>query len=101
MARLLVLVVLALLAYRMFIGRWPWEQRLSTKQRALVSARRLLGIGPEAGRTEILAAHRRKMASVHPDRGGSGPGVVEANEARDLLLAELPQSSLSDPKEPI
>lgn len=98
--RLLVLVALALMAYRMITGRWPWEKRLTTRQRALVDARRVLKIGPEAGRPEILAAHRRKLASVHPDRGGSGQNVHKANEARDLLLAELPQNSLSDPKEP-
>jgi hypothetical protein len=100
MMRLLVIAALAVLAYRMFMGRWPWEKRLSRQQRALVDARRLLEVGPEAGRTEILAAHRRKLASVHPDRGGSAPSVHKANEARDLLLAELPRSSLSDPKEP-
>ena len=100
MMRLLVLVALALLAYRMLVGRWPWEKRISARQRALGQARRLLSVGPEAGRTEILAAHRRKMAQVHPDRGGSSPGVHEANQARDLLLAELPRSSVSDPKEP-
>jgi curved DNA-binding protein CbpA len=52
-------------------------------------ARRLLGIGPGASREEIIAAHRRLTALVHPDRGGSNAAMQEANAARDLLLDEL------------
>ena len=100
MARLLVLAALAVLAYRLLLGRWPWEKRQSARERTLGKARGLLGLGPAAGRAEILAAHRRLLASVHPDRGGSGTHVHEANEARDLLLAQLPPSATHDPKEP-
>lgn len=98
--RLLVLAVLAVLAYRLLVGRWPWEKRLSPKARRLREARRLLGITPGAARPDILAAHRRKVVAVHPDRGGSGAGVHQANEARDLLLSELPKPPINEPKEP-
>jgi len=100
MMRLLVLAALALVAYRLLVGRWPWEKRLSVKERALVKARRLLGLASNADRAEVITAHRRKLAMVHPDRGGSGAGVHEANEARDLLLAQLPHPTNHDPKEP-
>ena len=98
--RLLVLAALALLVYRMLVGRWPWQKRLSRKARQLQDARRVLGVAPDAARTEIVAAHRRKMTAAHPDRGGSGAGIHQANEARDLLLAELPKPRINEPKEP-
>ena len=52
-------------------------------------ARRLLGVGPTAGRDEIVAAHRRLVARVHPDAGGSEGLAAELNAARDLLLRQL------------
>lgn len=100
MARLLVLAALAVLAYRLLVGRWPWQKRLGAKDRALVKAREVLGVTPRAGRSDILAAHRRRIASVHPDRGGSTARVHEANEARDLLLGELPPTTFQHPEEP-
>lgn len=53
-------------------------------------ARVLLGLGERASRDEIIAAHRRLVAAVHPDKGGTADLVVEANAARDTLLAGLP-----------
>lgn len=100
MGRLLVIAVLAVLAWRLLSGRWPWEKKPSVKERALAKARGLLGVSPGAGRIEVLAAHRRLLAAVHPDRGGSGARVHEANAARDLLLAELPPQTITHPEEP-
>ena len=100
MMRLVILAAIVLAVYRLLLGRWPWEKRVSVKARSLQQARRLLGVSAVAERRDILAAHRRKLAAVHPDRGGSGAGVHEANEARDLLLAELPPTQISDLKEP-
>ena len=51
----------------------------------------VLGLSPGANRNDILAAHRRLVAMVHPDRGGTSEQVHEANAARDLLLGELPR----------
>ncbi|MFC3099760.1 J domain-containing protein [Altererythrobacter lauratis] len=77
-------------------GRWPWERKQSVRQQALQRARLLLGVGERAAREEIIAAHRRLVAVVHPDRGGTNEQMHEANAARDLLLAELPPDVPSD-----
>ena len=52
-------------------------------------ARRILGVGPEATTEEIRAAHRRLVAKVHPDQGGSAELAGKVNAARDILLGEL------------
>lgn len=49
-------------------------------------ARAVLGVGPEADADAIRAAHRRLVAQVHPDRGGSPDLARRVNAARDLLL---------------
>ena len=92
MARLLVFAVIAVLAWRMFTGRWPWEPKTSVRAQAVSRARKLLDVTAVATRDDIVAAHRRLLATVHPDRGGTDDLVHEANAARDLLLAELPSS---------
>jgi DnaJ-class molecular chaperone len=94
MIRLLVLLALASLVCRWALGKWPWDylRPASTRQQALFRARKLLGTGANANRDEILAAHKRLVAMVHPDRGGTNDQVHEANAARDLLLDELPYS---------
>jgi hypothetical protein len=65
---------------------WRW---LAPKLRGVpevARARNLLGVPAGAGRDEILAAHRRLVAKVHPDAGGSEGLAAEINAARDLLL---------------
>jgi len=65
---------------------WRW---LAPKMRGTVDvdrARKLLGVATGADRDEILAAHRRLVAKVHPDAGGSEGLAAEINAARDLLL---------------
>ena len=49
----------------------------------------MLGVDRSAKREAIIEAHRRLIARVHPDRGGSNDAVHAANAARDLLLARL------------
>jgi curved DNA-binding protein CbpA len=56
-------------------------------------ARRLLGIGPDASLAEIRDAHRRLIAKVHPDAGGSAELAHRVNSARDTLIAELNRST--------
>ncbi len=89
--RALLIAAIVCLVYKMIAGRWPWQKKDSTRQQAISRARRLLGINANASREEIIAAHRRLVAMVHPDKGGSSEQVHEANAARDLLFDELPR----------
>jgi hypothetical protein len=52
-----------------------------------IEARQLLGVDLTADERAIIAAHRRRIAEVHPDRGGSPDEARRVNAARDLLLA--------------
>ena len=91
--RWILLIAIGAFAWRLFTGRWPWEPKVTTRAQAVFRARKLLGVSAAASREEIQTAHRRLVAMVHPDRGGSGGQVHEANAARDLLLDELPYDS--------
>lgn len=55
----------------------------------IAEARRVLGVGPDAGPEAIRTAHRRLVSKVHPDQGGSAELASRVNAARDILLAEL------------
>ncbi|MHA7820445.1 MAG: J domain-containing protein [Erythrobacter sp.] len=76
---------------RWALGKWPWQylDGRPTRGQAVINARKLLKVEHGASREQILAAHKRLIAAVHPDRGGSSTQVHEANDARDLLLDEL------------
>ncbi|HSQ94484.1 MAG TPA: J domain-containing protein [Croceibacterium sp.] len=90
MGRLLVYAALAVIVWKMASGRWPWEPKVSTRAQAVFRARKLLGVRAGADRAEIIEAHRRLLAMVHPDRGGTNEQVHEAQAARDVLLDALP-----------
>ncbi len=49
-------------------------------------AARLLGLTPDAGTDAVLDAHRRLIAKVHPDVGGSAELAARINQARDTML---------------
>ena len=89
--KLLWLLFLAVLACRMFTGRWPWELIGGSARSAdQARARALLGVPRQASRDDVLEAHRRLLTRVHPDVGGSSEQVHAANAARDLLLDGVP-----------
>lgn len=80
------LLLLAALA-----GLWLWWRRrsLSPPAMAPAEARKLLDLGEGASLQEIRDAHRRLIARVHPDAGGSAELATRVNAARDVLVAEL------------
>lgn len=81
--KLLLLAGAAFLLWRMFA---PTLRGISDTDKA----RRMLGVGAGATREEIIAAHRRLVAKVHPDAGGSEGLAAELNAARDTLLRTMP-----------
>ena len=48
----------------------------------------ILGLGSQPTREEILAAHRRLIQKLHPDRGGSKFLAQQLNEAKHRLLED-------------
>lgn len=90
MTKLILLAALVVLGCKMLFRRWPWELfALSARSGDVRRARTLLGLSRSPTRDQVVEAHRRLVAQVHPDRGGSAELVYEANAARDLLLDQI------------
>lgn len=52
-----------------------------------LEARQILGLGLGASEDDIKRAHKRLIAQVHPDKGGTADLARRVNAARDVLLA--------------
>lgn len=48
-----------------------------------------LGLKKPYSKNEVIAAHKRIMQSLHPDKGGSDLLAAQVNEAKTLLLDTL------------
>ncbi|NVE95502.1 J domain-containing protein [Altererythrobacter lutimaris] len=90
--RFVIIIAVVCVLCRWISGKWPWQflTAQSTRQQAIFKARKLLAVRADASYEEIMAAHKRLIAMVHPDKGGTNDQVHEANAARDLLLDEIP-----------
>ena len=82
--RLIKVLILAALAY--FGWRWLTANPSRT---SIEEARSLLELPEGADREQIRTAHRRLIARVHPDAGGSAELTRRVNEARDILLKTI------------
>jgi len=90
MMKLILLAAIVALGCKLFLRRWPWELLpLSARSSEVRRAQTLLGLSRSHNRDQVIEAHRRLVAQVHPDRGGSAELVHEANAARDLLLDRI------------
>ncbi len=78
-------IVAALLAG----AAWWWLRPKPAGGAGEAEARRLLGVGADAGADEVRAAHQRLIARVHPDAGGTAALAARVNAARDLLVRKL------------
>ena len=55
-------------------------------QMTVDQAYQVLGLKPGVTRQEIIAAHKRLMMKVHPDKGGSDFLAAQLNRAKEVLL---------------
>ncbi len=58
----------------------------STQDMRVAEALEILGLKGTPGEEEIIAAHRKLMQKIHPDKGGNEYLTIKINQAKDLLL---------------
>ena len=87
MGKLLLIAALLFAAYLFY-------KKATAKTRAMTpaDARALLGVPAGASPDAVRDAHRRLIAKVHPDNGGSAELATRVNLARDLLIGGVDPS---------
>jgi DnaJ family protein C protein 19 len=55
----------------------------------IADAAKLLDVAPDADPAQIMEAHKRLIAKVHPDAGGTSQLAAQVNQARDILLRNI------------
>jgi hypothetical protein len=87
------LVAMLLMAARFVKNRSNAAQagpRVVSSQMGVVEAQAILGLeGATPDKDAVVAAHRRLMQRIHPDKGGSAALAQQLNEAKRVLLAAL------------
>lgn len=73
--------------------RWPQLKRAAARVEPVhvADARELLGLGTDFDEAAVREAHRRLIARVHPDAGGTSALAEKLNAARNVLLSHLNQ----------
>lgn len=77
-----------------FAEKWRGAQQ-TQHQNAVTSTMNLqeafdiLGIPRDAKREDVIAAHRKLMQKLHPDRGGSAALAAQINCAKDIILEHM------------
>ena len=92
MAKIVLILALLFMAYLFY-------KKVTAKPRVMTpaDARALLGVRPDASLDDIRDAHRRLIAKVHPDSGGSAELATRVNLARDVLVGQLAPNSKPAP----
>lgn len=51
----------------------------------------VLGVGIDADADDVITAHRKLIAQIHPDKGGTDYLAAKINEAREVMLETQPK----------
>ena len=81
--------LLAAFMERRFGQQWQHESKAASTGTAPLDRKEalsILGLGEDATAADIIAAHRKLIQRVHPDRGGSDYLASRINQAKDALL---------------
>ncbi len=62
---------------------------VSSSELSVNEALDILGLTTESSKEDIIAAHRKLIQKLHPDRGGNEYLASRVNAAKDLLLAQV------------
>lgn len=81
-------LLIALIAVLFYVGKRTFG---ANSDMTAAEAAKLLDIPADASADEIAAAHKRLIAKVHPDAGGTAELATRINLARDTLLRKLPR----------
>ena len=81
-----LLLIIAIIATLFVFGK---RLLASGQGMSMDEAAKLLDVPAGSNAETILAAHRRLIAKVHPDAGGSAELAARVNQARDTLLKQI------------
>lgn len=98
-AKLMPLALMVLIAAGAVTAIEIWRDRAIKTEEAADSAARIpkvamqpaeaasvLGVSVDASPDDIRAAHKKLIAQLHPDKGGTDYLAAKINDARDILL---------------
>lgn len=91
----LILVIIIASAFHLIKRKWlSTESKKPAQARKPMSISRVdalatLGLQEPVTEEDVIAAHKRLISRVHPDKGGTAFLAQQLNTARDHLLEEL------------